>query len=76
MTYLISLEQELRRKLKGLPLSKQSELIPYIKEVARQSYLNGHKAGSMVTEDNFRHMQEDISELLTAVRNLKQKNDN
>ena len=73
MAYLISLEQELRRKLKGLPLNKQTELIPYIKEAARQSYLNGHKAGSMVTEDNFRHMQEDISEILAVVRHLKQK---
>ncbi len=71
--YLISLEQELRRKLKGLPFSKQSELIPYIKEVARQSYLNGHKAGSLATEDTFRQMQEDVSEILSAVRHLKQK---
>lgn len=71
--YLISLEQELRRKLNGLPFSKQTELIPYIKEVARQSYLNGHKAGTLVTEDNFRQMQEDISEILSTVRHLKQR---
>jgi len=71
--YLISLEQELRRKLKGLPFNKQAELIPYIKEVARQSYLNGHKAGTLATEESFRQMQADVSEILAVVRHLKQK---
>ena len=73
MAYLISLEQELRRKLKGLPFNRQTELIPYIKEVARQSYLNGHKTGTLTTENTFRQMQEDLSEILSAVRHLKQK---